>query len=68
HPEREVRSEQLHIDCAGDEYSPGADSGFGRSPYFDFFDGRLRFGTSGGGDVLARFGSASAFLPQSIET
>jgi hypothetical protein len=65
HPEREVKWEQLHIDCAGGEYRPFADGQFVRAPIFYFGGGRLRFSTAGVFDhACERYGSASGFLPQ----
>ena len=64
HPERLVQWDQLHLDCAGDEYAPGADGVFCHAPLFLFHGGGLGFiaypcGHAGGG-----FGSVSGFLPQ----
>ncbi len=64
HPERLVKWEQLHIDCPGDEYSPGADGEFSVAPIFYFHDGRVKFDTYWVGDPGAHCGSASGFLPQ----
>jgi hypothetical protein len=65
HPEREVQWEQLHMDCAGDEYSPEADGRFPLAPFFIFFvDGRLGFVTDDVSDPHGHYGSASALLPQ----
>ncbi len=64
HPEREAQWEQLHVDCAGDEFSPRADSGFSYSPYFHFHDGMLKFHTYWVSNTNAFYGSASAFLQQ----
>jgi hypothetical protein len=64
HPEREQVWEQLHIDCAGDEYSPDAGGQFDRAPRFDFGDGRLKFGSVWVGHAFGRYGSASGFSPQ----
>src|SRR3989338_3584253 len=38
HPERLVRREQLRVDCAGDEFSSGADGDFSYAPIFYFGD------------------------------
>lgn len=62
HPEREVKWEQLHVDCAGDEFSPGGDGVFSRTPVFRAGDGEVRFGARWNDDSFGRFGSASAFL------
>ncbi len=64
HPEREVQWEQLHVDCAGDEFSPGAGGGFSGSPYFLFYGGEVRFGTPFVGHPSDFFGSVSGFLAQ----
>ena len=65
HPEREVKCEQLHIDCAGDEFAPGADGDFSGAPGFYFpYGGGLRFGPSWVGDAVGSYGAASAFFPQ----
>ncbi|MHB8521881.1 MAG: hypothetical protein ACYDH9_14120 [Limisphaerales bacterium] len=64
HPERQIQWEQFHVDCAGDEYSPGADGRFGRAPLFGFDGGVVRFGTGWFGSASDCFGSASAFLAQ----
>jgi len=64
HPERFVRWEQLHTDCAGDEYSPGADGQFDLAPIFDWHACRLEF-DAGWFDIAYEYcGSVSAFLPQ----
>ena len=64
HPERLVRWEGLDMDCSGDEFSPGADGGFSRSPCF-YFDGGVWFVARFVG-VPPRdgFGSVSGFLSQ----
>jgi hypothetical protein len=64
HPERFVRWEQLHIDCAGDEFSPGAGGDFDNAPYLYFNGGEVRFGTCWVGGTGTYYGSASGFLPQ----
>ena len=64
HPERLQNYDDLWIDCAGNEYAPGADGDFSRAPCFCFFDGEVRFGTVWFGDALSRYGSASGFLSQ----
>lgn len=64
HPERFVRREQLHMDCAGDEFSPGADGKFAYAPYCNFDDGRVKFYTRWVSNPHADSGSASGFLPQ----
>jgi len=66
HPERLVRWEELDMDCAGDEFSPEADGGFSRSPYFYFDDGRVEFGTGFVAHPDGRFGSVSGFLPNQL--
>jgi hypothetical protein len=64
HPEREVQWEQLHVDCAGDEFAPDADGGFSHAPFFGFFDGRVEFSASWCDRARGLCGSASAFLSQ----
>lgn len=64
HPERLVRWEQLHVDCAGDEYSPEADGGFVCAPLFRFGDGEVEFNTDWSDNAYAGYGSASGFLAQ----
>jgi len=64
HPARLVRWEQLHTDCAGDEFSPEADGEFDFAPYFSFDGGKVKFDTYWVSDTSASFGSASGFLPQ----
>lgn len=64
HPEREVEWEQLHIDCAGDEYSPDADGQFVSAPFFDWSGGELHVDSGWTDDANERCGSASGFLPQ----
>ena len=64
HPEREVQWEQLHVDCAGDEFSPDADGGFSDAPFFDFYDGKVEFYADWCDDADEYYGSASAFLSQ----
>ncbi|OGM95542.1 hypothetical protein A2532_00480 [Candidatus Wolfebacteria bacterium RIFOXYD2_FULL_48_11] len=63
HPERFVRSEELDIDCAGDEWSSGGDGQFGRAPLFFFSDG-LGFDAVDLDYFRDLFGSGSAFLSQ----
>jgi hypothetical protein len=64
HPEREVQWEQLHMDCAGDEFSPKADGTFPLAPLFFVCDGKLFFDTYVVSNPLENFGSASTLLPQ----
>ena len=64
HPERLVRWEQLHIDCAGDEFSHGADGRFERAPCFSFDDVGVKFGAYWVSNAREYCGSASGFLPQ----
>jgi len=64
HPERLVSYDDLWIDCAGDEYAPGADGGFSRAPCFGFRVGEIEFATDWFDDARSRYGSASGFLPQ----
>jgi hypothetical protein len=64
HPEREVQWEQLHVDCAGDEFAPGIDGDFSRASYFCFRGGELGFAAPWFGRAYQGCGSASGFLPQ----
>lgn len=56
--------DDLWIDCAGDEFSPGADGVFYCAPYFSFSGGGVEFSTRWVSSALAYFGSASGFLLQ----
>ena len=64
HPDRMVRWEELDMDCAGDEYAPGADGVFSRAPRFRFGGDGVRFGAGSVGDAGGDYGSASGFVPQ----
>lgn len=61
HPARMARSDQLYVDCAGDEYSASDEQQFSEAPYFRVLDARLGFGTSWNGYVDPYFGSATGF-------
>ena len=65
HPERLVQWEQLHVDCAGDEFAPGAGGDFSSAPFFDFDGGGVEFGARWYVYADGHYGSASAFLSQS---
>ena len=64
HPEREVQWEPLHVDCAGDEFSPFAGGGFSSAPVFFFSDGEVRFYAVWCDNADGHYGSASAFVSQ----
>ncbi|OIO30222.1 hypothetical protein AUJ77_03760 [Candidatus Nomurabacteria bacterium CG1_02_43_90] len=64
HPERYVKWEELHTDCPGDEFAPGAVGDFSCATRLDFFGGMLYFGTCPVSDARGRFGSVTGFLPQ----
>ena len=64
HPERLQHYDDLWIDCAGDEYAPFTGGGFSCAPVFIFNDGQVKFGGRWVGGAHARYGSASAFVPQ----
>lgn len=64
HPEREQTWEQLHIDCAGDEYAPDGDGKFVGAPIFGWNDGKLHFNTNWTNNANKQYGSASGFLPK----
>lgn len=61
HPDRLQNVDDLWLDCAGDEFSPGAGGGFRGAPIFRFDDGQLEFGTYWFSGADARYGSASGF-------
>lgn len=65
HPDRLTKYEDLWIDCPNDEYSWNGDGSFGRSLYFYFYGGRLKFDYRHVDVVYGRYGSVSAFGPQS---
>ena len=62
HPERLVRWEELNMDCAGDEFAPGADGDWSHCPLFLFSGGQVEFYAARVDDVHRTFGSASGFL------
>ncbi len=64
HPERLKHYDDLWIDCAGDEYSPGAAGRFESAPYFYFDDGRVRFDAHWFDSAFEHYGSASGFVSQ----
>jgi hypothetical protein len=66
HPERLQHLDDLWIDCSGDEFDdPDADDRFDHAPIFNFYDGRVKFGTDWYGSADGHYGSVSAFVPQS---
>ncbi|MBI2625137.1 MAG: hypothetical protein HYW70_02295 [Candidatus Nealsonbacteria bacterium] len=65
HPERLVQWEQLHIDCPGDEYSPGADGRFDSAPIFFFVDSEVKFNAFWVSLAREHDGSASGFVSSS---
>lgn len=62
HPERFVHWKQLHVNCAGDEFSPDADGDFSYAPIFRFSDGGVEFYAYWYFDTNENDGSASAFV------
>lgn len=64
HPPRLQVWEQLHVDCGGDERSPGADGQFDSAPYFSFDDGKVEFSNYWVSGPSLRFGSSSGFVSQ----
>ncbi len=62
HPERLQHYDDLWIDCAGDEYAPGADGVFSHAPFFLFDDGQVKFDDDWVGTAYADGGSVSAFV------
>jgi len=65
HPKREMVVEQLHVDCAGDEYSRNADGDFSNSQIFGWGITKLWLYHDEIGIASEKFGSVSAFGPQS---
>jgi hypothetical protein len=65
HPERLQDYNDLWIDCPGDKY-PDADGVFCAAPCLHFDDGELKFDAGHVGSAHDDFGSASAFLPQTL--
>jgi len=63
HPKRLQRWEQLHWDCAGDDYDWHAAGGWTRCPSLYFYDDEVKLNAYGVGHVLRYFGPASGFLP-----
>ena len=63
HPERFQSSEDLFIDCPGDEYDLGADGRFLSAPCFGWRDGVVGFRAFWCDSAHAHYGSASGFLP-----
>lgn len=64
HPDRAVRTEELDMDCAGDEYTPDADGDFSRSLCFYFGGSQLKFDCYWIDNAHGYFSSVSGFLPQ----
>ena len=64
HPERLQHYDDLWIDCAGDEHSPGGDGVFSDAPIFIFYDGKVEFDANDCGHYDEYYGSASGFLAQ----
>jgi hypothetical protein len=64
HPERLMHYDDLWIDCAGDEFAPGADGDFSRAPFFSFYGGKIEFSAGWYDNAYDNYGSVSAFLSQ----
>jgi hypothetical protein len=64
HAERLQQFDDLWIDCAGDEFSPGADGDFSAIPCFQFCCDRIELSARWIDDDMNNYGSASAFLPR----
>ena len=62
HPEREVQWEQLHIDCAGDEFAPDADGVFSYAPLVNFYYRKVNLLAYWFDNAHVYHGSASAFV------
>ena len=66
HPERLVRTDELDMDCAGDDFAPDGDGDFSKSPYLIFSDDKVRFVARGLSYAFRYYGSASGFVPQPL--
>ncbi|MBI2625135.1 MAG: hypothetical protein HYW70_02285 [Candidatus Nealsonbacteria bacterium] len=64
HPEREVQWEQLHVLCAGDDFSIIYVESL-REPFFDFYNGEVKFDNCLEHSYDDRYGSASGFVSSS---
>lgn len=60
-------SDDLWIDCPGDEFSHSGDR-FDRAPCLDFSDDLVKFDAGHVSNAYDYYGSGSAFLPQPLET
>jgi hypothetical protein len=65
HPERLMNYDDLWVDCAGDEFSPGGDGFFSCAPYFRFDGDKVKFVTYDVDDAYDFYGTASGFPSQS---
>lgn len=68
HPERLQDYNDLWIDCHGDEYSPDAGGAFSEAPVLYFDVGWVRFDAFDLSFAYGFFGSASAFVPHTLDT
>jgi hypothetical protein len=65
HPERLVgQSDELYIDCSGDEYAPDAGGVCGSAPIFGWYGGEVEFNTVWVSSAVPDYGAASGFVPQ----
>jgi len=64
-PQRFARDEELHILCAGDEYSSSIYGDFTEVPLYRILDGLINLDSKYQNAVIAKYGSATAFIPQS---
>jgi hypothetical protein len=64
YPERLQHYHDLWINCAGDEYAPGADGDFSNASYFLFSENMVLFDAYWFGGASVFCGSVSGFLPQ----
>ncbi len=64
HPERLEQSDDLWIDCTGDEFAPDDDGRFSDAPFFNFYGDEVEFGSDFVSNADDDCGSASAFFPQ----
>lgn len=64
HPERLAITDELDLDCPGDEFAPELDGAFSKSPYFFFYIDQVRFNALHLSDASWYCGSVSGFIHQ----
>jgi hypothetical protein len=66
HPNRLARQDELEMDCPGDIIlDPDTDPKLVRCPFFDFYDGKVRYVAVWCGHTYYQYGSITAFVPDS---